>query len=309
MKRLVFSLIVVLAASRAFCQPNITNLSFPSTVDLFGLYEISFKMGNYANPYDPDTISVYALFYGPNDDNCKVNAFYYEGYSFHEENGYEVADYNFHNNCWKIRFTPVCTGNWQFRILAQDHTGTTVQMPSDTTTFYTFTCNSVQNGEGFISKANSRFLKRDVVIASNRQYHSFFPIGPNVAWYDFENYGIFTHPYGIYEYEKYLDSLDGRANYMRIFMNRYQCISLYGPEYALPNYSGPVTFFDNTVNQKDSAELDYIIEYAKQHQELLFLVTRIGCGIAGFTNEEIAPLFRAAFDLENVALPEGWRKL
>ena len=55
--------------------------------------------------------------------------------------------------------------------------------------------------------------------------------------------------------------------------------------------------------------VNQFIDYAKQHPELLFLVTRIGCGIAGFTNEEIAPLFRAAFNMDNVSLPGGWRDL
>ena len=45
------------------------------------------------------------------------------------------------------------------------------------------------------------------------------------------------------------------------------------------------------------------------HPELLFRVTRIGCGIAGFTNEEIAPLFKAACEMENVSLPNGWREM
>jgi hypothetical protein len=40
--------------------------------------------------------------------------------------------------------------------------------------------------------------------------------------------------------------------------------------------------------------------------ELTFLVTRIGCGIAGFTDEEISPLFEKAHDVENIVLPEGW---
>ena len=53
--------------------------------------------------------------------------------------------------------------------------------------------------------------------------------------------------------------------------------------------------------------VDEFIEYAKQHPELVFLVTRIGCGIAGFTDEQMAPLFTAAHDLPNVALPKGWR--
>ena len=52
--------------------------------------------------------------------------------------------------------------------------------------------------------------------------------------------------------------------------------------------------------------VDEFIAFAKAHQELTFLVTRIGCGIAGFTDEEISPLFKEARDVENIVLPEGW---
>ena len=45
---------------------------------------------------------------------------------------------------------------------------------------------------------------------------------------------------------------------------------------------------------------------ASQHKELHFLVTAIGCGIAGFEPEDIAPLFDAAKDMENVSLPESF---
>lgn len=37
-----------------------------------------------------------------------------------------------------------------------------------------------------------------------------------------------------------------------------------------------------------------------------FYVTRIGCGIAGFTVQEMAPLFKAALDEENIYLPEDF---
>jgi len=48
------------------------------------------------------------------------------------------------------------------------------------------------------------------------------------------------------------------------------------------------------------------IQFAKEHPTLTFLVTRIGCGIAGFTDEEISPLFEKAHDVENIVLPPGW---
>lgn len=44
--------------------------------------------------------------------------------------------------------------------------------------------------------------------------------------------------------------------------------------------------------------------YAQQHPELKFQVTRIGCGLAGYTDKDIAPLFKEA--PLNCALPEGW---
>ena len=50
--------------------------------------------------------------------------------------------------------------------------------------------------------------------------------------------------------------------------------------------------------------VDEIIKFAKQHKVYKFLVTRIGCGIAGFKDEEIAPLFDHALDVENVILPK-----
>ena len=46
------------------------------------------------------------------------------------------------------------------------------------------------------------------------------------------------------------------------------------------------------------------IAYAEAHPELTFLVTEIGCGIAGYTVTQIAPLFSATLDMPNVLLPQ-----
>ena len=46
------------------------------------------------------------------------------------------------------------------------------------------------------------------------------------------------------------------------------------------------------------------IAFAKEHPELKFLVTEIGCGIAGFSVSEMAPLFKEALDITNIYLPE-----
>lgn len=49
--------------------------------------------------------------------------------------------------------------------------------------------------------------------------------------------------------------------------------------------------------------IERFILFAHQHPELKFLVTRVGCGVAGFTASDIAPLFAPAQKLENVFLP------
>ena len=50
--------------------------------------------------------------------------------------------------------------------------------------------------------------------------------------------------------------------------------------------------------------VDRFIEVAKVEEDLTFLVTPIGCGIAGFLVEEIAPMFERALSLPNVILPQ-----
>lgn len=265
-----FTLIVLLAwALRCLCQPQFDSTPvFPSSVNLFDLFEVSFTLGDtYSNPYDPDTISITATFFSPDAKTYIVNAFYYEGYSFFYYDGYE--NYNStNNNGWRIRFTPNCVGTWRFHLQARDRNGITT-MPYTGIRNYTFVCNSVSNANGFISKANSRYLKRDIVKNGQRQFHSFFPIGPDISWYSCKVDTLsppYSKPYGIYEYEKFIDSLDGNANYMRIFLSQFQYLSLFGPEYTqLDNNGEPIVYFNKTVNQKDSAELDYIITYAKDH--------------------------------------------
>jgi hypothetical protein len=46
------------------------------------------------------------------------------------------------------------------------------------------------------------------------------------------------------------------------------------------------------------------IEIALSMPKLKFLVTEIGCGIAGFTHDEIAPIFKNALEVKNISLPQ-----
>ena len=71
-----------------------------------------------------------------------------------------------------------------------------------------------------------------------------------------------------------------------------------GQCYAIPTMHGGVDAIRPYV--------DEFIGYAKEHPEMNFLVTRIGCGIAGFRDEQMAPLFADAMELPNVVLPKSF---
>lgn len=79
-----------------------------------------------------------------------------------------------------------------------------------------------------------------------------------------------------------------------------QGVGLFGQSYAIPTMQGGVETIKPYV--------DDFIEFAKRHSELDFLVTEIGCSIAGFTPQEIAPLFSRAIteDIQNIYLPESF---
>ena len=77
-----------------------------------------------------------------------------------------------------------------------------------------------------------------------------------------------------------------------------QGVGLQGQSYAIPTMQGGVETIRPYV--------DEFVEFARKPPELKFLVTEIGCGIAGFRPEEIAPLFRSAKEVENVYLPQSF---
>ena len=91
--------------------------------------------------------------------------------------------------------------------------------------------------------------------------------GGGAAWYAHRNYGA---EWGVGE------GLTGRS-------------------YALPTMEGAASL-------KKAA--DNFTGCARQHPELTFLLTAVGCGIAGYTPQEVAPLFKEASTLDNVYLPQ-----
>ena len=76
---------------------------------------------------------------------------------------------------------------------------------------------------------------------------------------------------------------------------------LTGQCYALPTMEGGVDYIAGKVQN--------FLACAKSHPEKKFYVTKIACGIAGFTIEEIGPLFADAINMPNVILPHEFVKV
>ena len=98
---------------------------------------------------------------------------------------------------------------------------------------------------------------------------------------------------------------DGGA--ARLALKRFGAVygqgrGLQGRSYAIPTMGASL--------ETIAREVDEFIRFADIHPEKTFLVTPIGCGHAGFTSQQIAPLFGLAYNLPNVFLPkEFWEVL
>ncbi len=87
-----------------------------------------------------------------------------------------------------------------------------------------------------------------------------------------------------------------RLAYMRFGAVWGEGVGFHGQTYAIPTMQGGVDTIKPYVEE--------FIRFARENPHFTFLVTRIGCGIAGFREEEIAPLFKDAIDIANVILPK-----
>lgn len=78
-------------------------------------------------------------------------------------------------------------------------------------------------------------------------------------------------------------------------------VGLFGQSYAIPTMHGGTDAI--------APYTEEFIEFAKENPDKYFYVTRIGCGIAGFRDEEIAPLFKNAVGVPNICLPKSFSDL
>lgn len=92
-----------------------------------------------------------------------------------------------------------------------------------------------------------------------------------------------------------------RVAYQKFGAVMGQGVGMQGQSYAIPTMHGGIRDIKPYV--------DDFIELAREWDQTTFYVTRIGCGIAGFKDEDIAPLFDEAYDLYNVRLPESFARI
>jgi hypothetical protein len=87
-----------------------------------------------------------------------------------------------------------------------------------------------------------------------------------------------------------------------------QAEGLQGRTYGIPTKDASVR--KTLALTEISAYVDRFIEFAKSRPDLKFLVTEIGCGLAGLKPKEVAPLFSGAASIENIYLPKKfWHKM
>ena len=87
-----------------------------------------------------------------------------------------------------------------------------------------------------------------------------------------------------------------------------QAEGLQGRTYGIPTKDSSISKTLSIEEIKPYA--DRFIEFAKTRPDLKFLVTEVGCGLAGLKPKDVAPLFAAAIEVENIYLPARfWHKL
>lgn len=80
-------------------------------------------------------------------------------------------------------------------------------------------------------------------------------------------------------------------------------IGLHGKSYGIPTKN---TYLSTLPLSVVKSHIYRFLNFATTHSELEFIVTQIGCGLAGFTADEIAPLFRGA--PSNCLFDSAWKK-
>jgi hypothetical protein len=115
-----------------------------TTVARYDKFEITFQVGGvWENPYNPDEVQVDAVFSGPQGEQYRIPAFYYQEYRKSVSNGRESYS-QVGAPCWKVRFAPPETGSYQYSLIVVNK-GQTFRSEARS-----FTCTSNSNTHGYL---------------------------------------------------------------------------------------------------------------------------------------------------------------
>lgn len=83
----------------------------------------------------------------------------------------------------------------------------------------------------------------------------------------------------------------------------YQGVGHFGQSFAIPTKNKKLRTLPLSEIKK---YVDIFLMYVELHPEYEFLLTRIGCGLAGYSDNDIAPLFKSKI-LSNIIYPKEWK--
>lgn len=248
---LAFTLVIVLSITGLVAVPIMAQGTTPTpspesatpgfdnlgAIPRYGLLEFTVPVERqYENPYDPDEVSVTALFDPPGSDSAlSMPGFYIQPYEqVCAENCAAEELVTLDQPEWRVRFTPTIVGRWTYVVDVRDRDGVrTVRQGVF----------QVINSEtpGFIrTSENSRYF----AFENGAPY---FPIGQNLGWSWEESGGIFA-------FERWLDRLSAAgANYARVNVDVPWFIGL--------DWPGPAGNYDSA--QQAAWRLDTILTMAE----------------------------------------------
>lgn len=83
-----------------------------------------------------------------------------------------------------------------------------------------------------------------------------------------------------------------------------QGVGHHGNSYAIPTKD---EFIKTLPLSRIETYVQEFIYYARENPGMMFEITRIGCGLAGYKDEDIAPMFKGA--PSNCIIPLGWQDI
>lgn len=108
-------------------------------------------------------------------------------------------------------------------------------------------------------------------------------------------------------------NLAGRHGKGAALFARQQHGAIYGQGIGLQGNSYAIPTKDHAIKTLPLSEISKhvknFIQFAKAHPELNFNVTRIGCGLAGYKDTDIAPMFLDCYGITNVKLPNEFTEV